>query len=88
MPGFKEFAAFGTKCFAIDFPFEKDVSMILFWPFLKPEVFSGGIRPSVAAGNPFLHNRFVVYPHYPNQFVRHFVKEVPSMGIWPKRGKH
>ena len=36
----------------------------------------------------FFHNRFVVYPHYPKQFVRHFVKELPTMGMWPNRGKH
>ena len=87
MHGFKEFNAFGAKCFTIDFPFEKDLSMLRFWLLLKPEVFSGGVRPSVTAIDPFAENRLVVYPHYPKQFVRHFFRDLPSMGMWPSRGK-
>ena len=88
MHGFREFGAFGANCFTLDFPFERDLSLSKFWLLLKPEVFVGGVRPSFSAVNPLFENQFIVYLHYPKQFVRHFVKDLPSMGMWPNRGKH
>ena len=87
MHGFREFGLFGAKCFSIDFPFEKDLSLVKFWLLLRPDVFLGGVRPTVTAGDPMYYNRFIVYPHYPKQFIKNFVKGLQSMGRWPKREK-
>ena len=83
MPGFEEISLYGQKCFKIDILFEKDLSLQVFWLFLKPEIFLHGRRPSNVDGNLFLENGFMVIPHYPKQILRRMSQGQVS---WPARG--